>query len=415
MREPILLLTGAGASVEYGIPGTTDLTHRIEQRLIGHGATTETGVADLYRAVVHCLKEYLPQPDQVTFEQVYQAVTDVYNVAAGARMSNDAPDESFPIVAATHRLRQALCRFGPPEAFELQRMYRRTILEVVLEDCRAGGDVSDLQAALARLSEASQLWSFTLNYDDVLDRSLDAAATGFGPGPEPRRFEPILLSLALRAGKSMHCHLHGCVRWGYASQGEPYTAHCLRDVYEYDAAQTASQHWEPVQSVLHHAQSGRCIPYACIVTGLSKTDELLEQPYFAYHHAFHRAVEQCSTLICAGYGFGDLHVNAAIRELFVNRAGVQMYIVDHAPGQDASDYVDRIFLRWEAYLTLTRGEWCRCDPQEINGFPGWSCLSGDTVEEVPFPPIGVWLGGFRAFCQAVALDGLPALPCRSVH
>ena len=98
------------------------------------------------------------------------------------------------------------------------------------------------------------------------------------------------------------------------------------------------------------------------------------------------------------------------------RPDVQMYIVDYAPDQDPQDYVvDRIFPRWEARLTLTRGEWLRVDPQEINVFPGWSCLSGDTVEEAPFPPIGVWLGGFRAFCQAVALDGLPALPCRTVH
>jgi len=409
MDDPVVLITGAGASHEHGVPNTANLTSEVEDRLTGEGATTEPAVRDLYRAVVQCLQEYLPKPMQMTFEQIHQALMDVADVAVRFPRSDHTPNESVPIVAATHDIRHVLARFEPSKVLQLQQIYRRTILRVVLKHLDQVSSVEVMDAACARLSEGRALWSFTLNYDDLIDRCLRTAVTGFRPGPEPRPFQPGLLTRALQSGQAVHCHLHGSVRWGYPDEREPGTGRDLTDICEYDSAARGVDRCEPAQAYGFSSQSGRFIPFATIVTGLSKTDMLLQQPYFAYQYAFQTALEQCGTLIVAGYGFSDLHVNAAIRELFMHRPDAQVYFVDYGPGEDAADYVGRFASSRDAYLTITRGKWSWFSPEAVPGFPGWSCIRGGTADGASLAEIGVWLRGFKSFCEAVAKSALPPL------
>lgn len=56
-----------------------------------------------------------------------------------------------------------------------------------------------------------------------------------------------------------------------------------------------------------------------IISGFSKTELILEQPYQSYFHAFEKDVLSASKIIIIGYSFSDAHINRVIKNVFEAR------------------------------------------------------------------------------------------------
>jgi hypothetical protein len=156
-------------------------------------------------------------------------------------------------------------------------------------------------------------------------------------------------------------------------------------------------------------QSGRYLPFGTIITGLSKADEVLQTPFLAYQHALHTALSRAGSLVVAGYGLSDPHVNAAIAQFFTRRRDTRLYIVDFDPAESASDYLLRLRRVCDLWASIASGESGSLCFEEISGFTGWHrmrCVSGSGAHGLR---VAVWLRGFRAFCESVVDPGLPPL------
>ena len=53
-----LILTGAGASLDFGAPSTIDLTNSIEKKILAHGWMRDCGAAEAWSQIRKTLSHY---------------------------------------------------------------------------------------------------------------------------------------------------------------------------------------------------------------------------------------------------------------------------------------------------------------------------------------------------------------------
>jgi len=60
---------------------------------------------------------------------------------------------------------------------------------------------------------------------------------------------------------------------------------------------------------------GTAYPTSTIVAGYGKTQQIVRQPFRTYFAQVNRLIQEADSLLFVGYGFGDLHLNAAFSEV----------------------------------------------------------------------------------------------------
>ena len=196
-----------------------------------------------------------------------------------------------------------------------------------------------------------------------------------------------------QANENLNMHLHGSLRWGYPSS--PFDRF---KIYEFDTADDGVKASKSVHS-RDYSQAGIGRPPRTIITGLEKPESLLRQPFYAILNAFGWAMNDCTDLVIAGYGFSDKHVNMAISQCRINRPDVRTYVINYG-SQYPSDY---LVPNTAPYNTLLPGH----DDAPVKGFPGWWKVDGASITHLKTSPFFLWLDGFDTFCQAIVSHGLP--------
>ena len=390
------MITGAGASMSFGFPSTLKFSDLIENSLRSDSSIS-TNVVSLYDDIVTGLRNYLTKPGNVTFEDIYQSIQDVRAIQC---MPNDleAFDEFRPRVGATHILKGHLGSYSKKEGWMLQNAYLNNILDTFLNSLPSAAGVDQLSAAMMYLHKKFTFWSFTLNYDNLINDTLPGFVSGFIPSGAPRAFDPNLLLSALNSNNPIHCHLHGSLKWGFpkTSFNDPFELHEFNNPK--DGVENAKS-----RPSGRPAQRGETLPLSPIITGLDKTELVFRQPFFTAFLAFFRSLSLCNDLLISGYGFSDRHVNMGIRQCRRFRPNVRTYIVD----KDNKDHPSSYFsgLTQDAWDTILPGDSDRSE--ELPAFPGWWRVPGISRKAFTTGPILLWLKGFDTFCKAIVNDGFP--------
>jgi hypothetical protein len=391
------MITGAGASISFGLHSTVDFTDLIANRLREHSGVNEY-VLGFYNEIYDSLTEYLVKPGIVTFEDIYQAIQDVRTIQS-IPSDRQAYDEFRPRVGATHVLSNRFISYSDWDGFRLQNAYLDQILYTFLSSLSSVRRQEILSTALNYIRGKFLVWSFTLNYDNILGDLLHDCKSGFVPGSAPRAFRPATLFSALEERNPVHSHLHGSLKFGFPL-GEPLD---MFELHEYDSAEEGVQHSTGSRPSGRPIQSGETLPPSPIITGLSKTELVFRQPFFTNFLALFRALDLCSDVLIAGYGFPDRHVNMGIEQFRRCHPERRTYIVDKDDHDRPSTYFKR--------LTLDAKHAILVDDQsptgEVPNFPGWWRVSGISNVGYNTGPMFLWLRGFDTFCEAVVNDGLP--------
>ena len=389
------MITGAGTSVSFGFPSTSKFTNLIENSLRADSSMS-TGAVSLYDDIVTGLKSYLTKPG-VTFEDIYQSIQDIRTIQC-IPTDPKALDEFRPRVGATHILKGHLCSYSNQEGLILQNAYLNNILDTFLNSLTSASGVDQLSTALMYLHKKFILWSFTLNYDNLISDVLLDFVSGFIPGGAPRAFDPNILLSALYSHNPIHCHLHGSLKWGFPKtlSNDPFELH------EFDNPKDGVENSKTRPSG-RSAQRGETLPTSPIITGLDKTELVFRQPFFTAFLAFFRSLSLCSDLLISGYGFSDRHVNMCIQQCRRYRPNVRTYIIDKDSNDHPSSYFRR--LTPDAYHTISPGDIARSE--EVPAFPGWWRVPGISGKLFTTGPILLWLRGFDTFCKAIVNDGFP--------
>ena len=254
-----------------------------------------------------------------------------------------------------------------------------------------------LATALKSIQENFLIWSFTLNYDNIISNIFSDFTSGFSIGNAPRFFRPDRLLSALDQGLPIHSHLHGSLKWGFPTDGSSYPS----ELHEFDTPAEGVRYSKSRPSA-RPVQRGETLPSSPIITGLDKTELVFREPFFTNFLTFFRSSSLCSDLLISGYGFRDRHVNMAI-ERCRHRRDVGTYIVDKNNYDDPSSYFET--LTPDAWYALLPGEAMRA--KGITEYPGWWKVPGMRIDGFITAPIFLWLQGFDSFCDAVADHGLP--------
>lgn len=302
-KKKLLLVVGAGASIEFGLPSVGDV-----RKIINDEAQKWYPLAD---RLTTNLYEYIEQPNKQrsehkpTFERILYRIFEL-SAAKSAQESDFFQAaflnlQEFPDVLLgqdrkkvdSHTLRQLSCSLED------------ALLSKFRELCRASeqekkGEFARLKSFLTALQAEFDIAVVTLNYDNIMHRALPDIETGFDQDSGVFRQERIFD----RTRWPCLLHLHGSVHFDMRMRGiELHEIHWQQDI---NAKFENSFGRAPRQST-----EGLNFPTSVIVAGYGKPFQLLRRPFRTYYSELDRLVNRCDAVVFAGYGFGDVHLNMA--------------------------------------------------------------------------------------------------------
>jgi SIR2-like domain len=165
-------------------------------------------------------------------------------------------------------------------------------------------EIVELGQFLAALQDEFEIGIVTLNYDNVFNKALPGLHTGFDA---TGKFDA--MPVLARTDWNFIYHLHGSVH--FALTGVGHDMHGITWTATPSMDHTAHAFGRNSQD----SMEGTSYPMSPFVVGYGKTQQILRQPFRTYFAQVNRIVHDADSLLFLGYGFGDLHLNAAFSEV----------------------------------------------------------------------------------------------------
>ena len=316
-----LLLTGAGASIPFGAPSTSDLTSSLENNVLADDWMCHCGSDRAWSEIFTGLANYLNGgAGAVNFEHVYHCAHELLSTFD-------------PTPGTVNEFRPVLVPFITRRSDFTETSLRELVTRMVTfiyDDLSAASQrpkvsVAPLAAFIARLREHHVTRIYTTNYDDFVLQAAPDLYTGFDPAPDPgaKRFDDRMFWQA--AHRDCLFHLHGSV---HLSFGTPLpTDPDLGDLYWYDKRSEAAK------SVSHGVSDnqrldGGCTVVTPLVTGLDKLSHLQRQPFSHYYASLAHDAMGADIVFVIGSGLGDLHLNTWLKAARRRKPKPPLVLVD---------------------------------------------------------------------------------------
>jgi hypothetical protein len=401
MKKKILITVGAGASIDFGLPSVSDVDTLFDD-CAGHNFPLNSDPqSNLYRYCRDAIQAYYHQNPKsalgkwVNFEEVLYQI----NLLA-PYLSDENRLHGSNALLAPISLPDVLA-FGCKQAVDgnVLRSMSSLLLDTLVDHCvdacaqaavQKSAQIAQLARFLVALSEEFDIGIFTLNYDNVFTQACPALYTGFNS--DAGTFEP--RSVFRREAWGFIYHLHGSIHFAMTGAGyEP--LHGISWV----ATPTKDHAVHAFGRSGQNSVEGTAYPTSNVVAGYGKTQQMLRQPFRTYFAQVNRLVHEADSLLFLGYGFGDMHLNAAFSEVRDRRRPV--VVVDWA--NDDQDSLPCRNDTWSYQLAKTLHV-------NVNNMsmPGHCTAASiaefkrtNEVEEsnAPERPLAVWYNGLLAACQ----------------
>jgi len=317
MRATVFL--GAGAAIEIGGPITSEITNAARKKV----QTFLNRKKKFIDQVAKVLDKHYAEP--VSFEEIFHTLELISSYRIGWK---GATKKCTPYMTAFTKPR--LLRFFKDDIMLLiaKKDLIRTVAELIYKyDSRyLHNNANNWHLSFwEEINNSFKLDIATLNYDTCIEQSILDLEDGFEKTIyQFERFNPKQL---INSKKSKIFHLHGCINYGY-SRGEKSNEYTLEDdfhdIYKYQNYKEASQTWFGRSTNI--SQSSEEANVGPIVTGLQKTDKIINFPYSLYYSELQSAIIANNALLIIGYSFGDLHFNRLL-ERIVRIHGKQRRVV----------------------------------------------------------------------------------------
>ncbi|WP_288806324.1 SIR2 family protein [uncultured Novosphingobium sp.] len=252
-----------------------------------------------------------------------------------------------------------------------------------------------LSKLVARDSNLGRAHLFTLNYDTLLEQTLEVLGIQYFDGFSGRaeaRFDPSVYGLDVyypgelaegrvrRFDKFLHLYkLHGSIHW-HTADGELRARH--PDLAPFKAYQGQSV----TEKAVRLADIADSLPSVGILPTANKFAQTLSMPFAHLFRAFQIRLSAPQTfLLVLGYGFGDDHVTRIIETALMNPSLV-LLVVEPNP---ASDTVKRI----QAYKDLGKRAFILTPTPEAFKTEAFKNATFDDFAQTLMPDVQ-WLNDF---------------------
>jgi hypothetical protein len=334
MKKKLLIILGAGSSVEQRVPSVRD----IDEQMAGWARkwAVDTGYQDYFGKLWLAVSKYYstgdrryrPGPD---FEKVLGEMVALSHWMMPAPWGDSLretacsgcapPDLAFPV--------HPFMEHAPYNATIAIEDQKDTLLATLARHMRAASLAIDPAAEAAKryrqlidgLREPFDIGIYNLNYDTAAINAWPEAYTGFGASGQ---FEP--QAVHRRAEWNFIYHLHGSVHHSLSHEhgGDVRWRNDLSDaVHFFD---------KPVTSANDKRSEGRAFSRGTLIAGGYKLDQLLIEPFHSFQAALIRHVYSADAVMVGGYGFADVHINRALQNrLGTSASRVPVVVLDYAP------------------------------------------------------------------------------------
>ena len=401
MKKKLLITVGAGASVDFGLPSVSHVDSVLDAAAMKLYPLSSDPTSNLYRYCRDKIQAYYamaPKPALrrwVNFEEVLYQL----NLLA-------------PYYSDPHRIHgssAALVPFPLPDVLEFGRTAKPVdgdvlkalsnnlmddLVDYFIDACASAAvdksiQIDQLRSFLSALRDEFDIGIISLNYDDIFTQVCPDFYTGFNGATGA--FEP--LSVLSRSEWNFIYQLHGSIH--FAMTGTPLDLNGIN--------------WEemPMKGRAVHAfgrntqdsMEGITYPTSTVVAGYGKTQQILRQPFRTYFAQVNRLIHEADSLLFIGYGFGDLHLNAAFSE--VRDRLRPTVVIDWAnDGQDPLQF-RRDAWTYNLFATLPTNAHSMSKPGHKTA-PSIGELKAENEVECSNDrnyPLAVWYNGLLAACQ----------------
>ncbi|MFT3828743.1 MAG: SIR2 family protein [Opitutaceae bacterium] len=335
-KPKLLVILGAGSSVELGMPGVKDIDRLMRRRAQEYAADKQR--TDFYRLVwqkrgCHLAKLRLVQDQdefvrftaeartRPNYERCLGDMVSLMNAALPCSVIDPLqhaliPDEHLKTLGVP-RGAETPHAIGEQFGFLVEHLAKllRERCEILGRRVTRKDTAFDSYCALfGKLTQHFDLGVYNLNHDtvaltalQVLAQSEDSAYfTGFRDG----RFAPVVVQA--RTDWRFIYHLHGSVHQCFLSEASSHE----------ECFSKAPIRWEDGLGdrevvLLLPGQGGdrRLVVRTSLVAGGWKLDQLQVEPFQSFYSSFSRHVHEADAVLIAGYGFGDPHVDSVLANM----------------------------------------------------------------------------------------------------
>lgn len=378
-----LVIVGAGASVEYGIPGTIGFGELIDEAIRNDAWCVKTGGADAYFDIKEQLLSYYQSTAEAHFERVYHVLHEL----GALRLTPGAIPKFRPVM---HPF------IEPQKPYEdgALRSAAQAMLQVIYTKCseRCASPkvpLDPLKAFLSALEDRFVPRIYTTNYDDFLQQSgAENYFTGFTKtNGNCLLFDPE--AYWSNWGKPGCFHIHGSVRMGFPhpKAGGTY----IDDIGWFSSREDAMPYATFNGSDIDR-MDGTGLTRSAIIAGLDKLGRLQQSPFASYYAGLAREAMEADVIFVLGSGLADLHLNTWLKAARERTPPAPLLYVGYMPGtaldiysriQFESDPLD-ISLFHDLHIDLAS-----LPESAINEDSGWTIGANKTA--------AVWMSGFQSF------------------
>lgn len=330
-RKRAVVIFGAGASVEYGIPATAPLTKKITEKINNDPRFKGLKVAEVYNYVKDTLEKYYGDENQAHFERIYHVVHELF-----AHYHHDKAVSKFLPVMAPF--------LSAENHFEQVDFLAtvKAIIEIIYAEASVACDSKDVDLTSLRnffsYLEAQYIPRiYTTNYDNFVDKAIENKySTGF-----TRKFNNCKLFDSKSFFKTWNepClyHLHGSIHMGYVTPETLNTE--IGELAWYDDTKDALQNAFITASGISR-MDGTMFERTSIITGLEKLGRLQQNPYAFYYSQLSRDIMEADVIFVIGSGLADLHINKWLHEVRKNKPKTPLVLVGYWDKDAFGDVTD---------------------------------------------------------------------------
>lgn len=312
MKKKLLIVAGAGASLDFGMPSVNAIDKLFE--LWSQEILPLNGIPDssLYTFLKQKLRAYGEQNPRnrtqviLSFENLLFLIQNLYTI------SNDRlgqfnhylnPFIDINELPEINRMHRTIERAKSQDLHFLHGWLVDKLAEHIREKCiimpsERKAELKRLSDLFESLKDQFEIGVINLNYDTVVSATCKDLETGFNQ--DTGLFE----KQRLFQGKwNFLYHLHGSVH--FEMKGQKHDMHQilwnsnLESKFEQNSLGRSS---DITTEGYGHLNS-------TIITGLDKANQLLREPFMSYYSELVRVAYEADAILFLGYGFGDRHLN----------------------------------------------------------------------------------------------------------
>lgn len=334
-KQRALVVMGAGASVELGIPATIGFGNLIDDAIKADKYCAHVGGTEVYFDIRDKLRTYYASEAEAHFERIYHVMHELSQL----RAKQGAVPKFLPVMypflgtAVTHpeQALKAAC------SAMLDFIYAK-----VSEVCdNPALPLNPLSAFFEVLEQQYVPRVYTTNYDDFVAQATQGRYfTGFTQRHgDHSDFDG--KAFWAEWGKPALFHLHGSVHMGFSVPGE----HQIGDIVWFDDKAVARRQARFNGSGVDR-MDGTHVERGAIITGLDKLGRLQQSPYAFYYSALNREAMEADLILVLGSGLADLHLNTFLKAARRARPDVPILYVGYW-GREALDFYSTIHFELE--------------------------------------------------------------------